>query len=78
MSQFAVAVSHGDFLEFRGLLATDAVAGFKSFDVTYFAEITHPVEFSIPESIKPLDLKCPVGFHRSLEPDVAVGQAFVQ
>jgi hypothetical protein len=60
------------------MLAADAIPGFKSFDVTDFAEITDSIEFPIPDSVKPLGLKCSIGLHRSSEPDLAVGQAFVQ
>jgi len=65
-------------LQFGRMLAADAIPGFKSLDVTHFAEITDSVEFPIPDSVKSLDLKCSIGFHRSFEPDLAVGQAFVQ
>jgi hypothetical protein len=73
-----VILTDRDFLELGRLLAADAIPGFKSLDVTYFAEITDAVEFPILDSVKPLDLKCSVGFHRSFQPDLAVGQAFVQ
>jgi hypothetical protein len=73
-----VAATYRDFLELRGLLAADAIAGFKGLEVAYFAEITHSVELPIPESVEALDLKRSISFHRSLDPDLAVGQAFVQ
>jgi hypothetical protein len=72
-----VAVSYRDFLELRGLLAADAIAGLESLDVTQFAKVTHSVEFPIPDRVKSLDLKCSIGFHRSFDPDLAVGKAFV-
>ena len=71
-------VGYRDFLKLGGLLAAYAISGLKGRDVTYFAEITDSVEFPIPDSVKPLDLEGSIGFHRSFEPDLAVGQAFVQ
>jgi hypothetical protein len=70
--------SYRDFLELRGLLAADAIAGLEGLDVTYFAEITHSVELPIPDRVKALDLKCSIGFRRPLDSHLPVGQAFVQ
>ena len=60
-------------MELCGLLAADAIARFEGFDVAHLAEITHSVELPAPDSVKPLSLKRAIGFHRPLNPDLAVG-----
>jgi hypothetical protein len=41
----------GDFLELRGLLAADTIAGLEGLDVAHFAEIMHSVELPILDGV---------------------------
>jgi len=66
-----------DFLKLRGLLAADAIPGLERFDIADFAEIAHSIQLSVLDGVEAFDLKCPIGFHRPLEPHFPIGQTFV-
>jgi len=68
---------YGDFLEFRGLLAADAVAGLQRHDVAGGAEIAHAKELAIVKGVKPLNLEGAIRLHSSFQADLVAVQALV-
>ena len=68
---------YGNFLEFGGLLATDAVAGLQRHDVAGGAEIAHSEGLAIVKGVEPLDLEGAVRLRGSFQAHLAAVQALV-
>ena len=69
--------SGGNFLEFGGLLAADAVAGPQRHDVARGTEIAHLKELAIVEGVEPMNLEGAIRLRDSLQAHVAAVQALV-
>lgn len=69
--------SNGDFLEFGGLLAADAIAWLDRLEVADLAEVADAIKFAVAKRIKPLDFEGAVRLPRSFHSNFPIGQALV-
>ncbi len=67
-----IRFGNGNFLQFGGLLAADAIARLKSFDVADLAEITNAIELAFPDRIEPLNFEGALGLHYAFHSDFPI------
>jgi hypothetical protein len=66
-----------DFLKFGGLLAADAVARFKRYDVACGAIIPHSKQLPVVHRVQPMNFEGAVRFGDALQAHLAAVQALV-
>jgi hypothetical protein len=67
----------GNFLEFGGLLAADAVAGLEGYNVAGGAEITHFKKLAVMNGEEPMNLERAIRLGDSFQPHLEAVQAFI-
>jgi hypothetical protein len=67
----------GNFLEFGGLLTTDAEAGFQRHDVAGCTKIAHAKQLALMKGVEPMDLKGAVGLRDTFQANLAAVKALV-